>query len=325
MNTFSSSTNNTSPTLQLPSTNMGQSANDSKNYLNCFSIYDDIVYVSSKSRAIIVIFYFNIFVINTITNAMSIYINVVTNHWKNQSMRIILFISVSDILNAVFGNASHISLILIPNELDCAKRRFLILIPHLLSYFSTYSVLFLGLDRCIHIILLSRYRLIMKEVRFNCLMIFYLTVGIWQAIITTYGPKLFGKNGGARYSAPVNNLFVIATIISYIVSIVKLRIYSKTSRTVSASTMNINKLTTAFLTIITITYSPIILSTVFANKITQTLGDANTNILAHSLLLLAKSNSSLNAIAYLRLNSRARRRVNAIIQKISAEYTTSSV
>ena len=296
---------------------------DNVSYLNCFSIFDDIVYVSVKDRGIILFFYFIVTIINVITNGLCIFINVVTGHWKNQSMRIILYVSISDILNAILGNGSHILLILIPNRLDCQMRRFLIFVPHIFSYFSSYSVLFLGLDRFLHVMLLSRYKRIIKPVRFNCLMTIYLTIGLCQAFLTTYGPKLFGKGSGARYSAPVNNLFVFATVVTYIASIIKLKIYSKTSRTVSTSTMNINKLTTAFLTIITITYSPIILSSIFADRLTNRFGAANTNILAHSLLLWAKCNSGLNAIAYLRLNGRARNRVNAIIQRQNDITTTS--
>ena len=293
----------------------GQFANDS-NFLNCFSIYDDVVYVSNMNRAIIVILYFVIFIINIITNGFSIYVNIITGHWKNQSMRIILYISISDILNGVLGNAAHVVHILIPNQLDCQQRRFLILIPHMFSYFSTYSVFFLGLDRFLHVMLLSRYKAIIKPARFNSLMVFYLLVGIWQAIITTFGPKFFGESGGARYSAPINNLFIIVTVVSYVACIIKLRLYAKTSRVVSANTLSLNKLATAFLIIITVTHTPVILSTVIANAIKRSMGNANTNILAHCLLLLAKTNSSLNAIAYLRLNAKARRRVNAIIQKI---------
>ena len=306
----------TSISSSLSTNRTKSSTNDSTNYLNCFSVYDDIVYVSSKNRLIIIVFYLIIFIINTITNGLCIYVNVITNQWKNQSMKVVLFISTSDVLSAVFGNASHITLISILNELDCPKRRFLILVPHLFSYFSTYSVLFLGLDRFLHVMLLDRYNNVIGKIRFYFLFQIYLVVGLEQAILTTFGPSYFGENGGASYSAPVNSLFISITIAIYIASIIKLRIYTKNSTVVSAKTSSLSRLASAFLTIITITYSPLILSTVFANKITETLGDANTNIMAHSLLLWAKCNSCLNAIAYLRLNTKARRRVNTMIQQI---------
>ena len=309
-------------TLQLPSTNMGQSASDSINYLNCFSIYDDVVYVSSKTRAIIVIFYFIIFVINTIANGICIYINVVTNQWKNQSMRAILFISINDILNGVLGYTAHVIHIMIPNQLDCRRRRYIVLFPHLFIHISLYLIMFLALDRFLHVMLLSRYKDFIKPIRFYLCMAFYLAVAVMQTVITTFGPNFFGENGGASYSAPVNSLFISVTIAIYIASILKLRIYTKSSRDVSARTLSLSRLASAFLVILAVTYTPIILYTGLLKKVKIVIGSANANIVLHSLLILANTNSSFNAIAYLKLNSKARRQVNAILQKVVSSYNT---
>ena len=151
---------------------MRRFANDS-NFLNCFSSYDDAVYVSNINKAIIVILYFVIFIINTITNGFSIYINIVTGQWKNQSMRVILFISISDILYGAIGYTAQVLHIVILNELDCQQRRVLILSPHLFIHFSIYGVFFLGLDRFLHVMLLSRYKDIIKPARFNALLVFF--------------------------------------------------------------------------------------------------------------------------------------------------------
>ena len=283
-------------------------------FTNCQSIYDGIEHVSSDKRIAIVFFYCFISALNVVANGLAIYVNITCGQWKQQSMFVVLLISVSDILNGIVGSTAQVVHILIPDKLDCSQRRVLVLLPHTFSYFSTYCVLFLGLDRFLHVILMSRYKDVIKRARLNAIMAIYLVVGIGQAIITTYGPKFFGKAGGARYSAPVNNIFIGGTVICYLVSIVKLKLYAKSSRTVSSSTLNISKLASVFLIIITVTYSPIILSTVFSSRIQATLGIANTNILAHSLLLLSKTNSSLNAVAYMRLNSKARRRVNAMFR-----------
>ena len=184
--------------------------------------------------------------------------------------------------------------------------------------------MFLALDRFLHIMLLSRYKDKVKPARFNTMIIFYLLVGISQAIITTYGPNFFGENGGASYSAPVNSLFISVTIAIYIASILKLRIYTKSSRDVSARTLSLSRLASAFLVILAVTYTPIILYTGLLKKVKIVIGSANANIVLHSLLILANTNSSFNAIAYLRLNSKARRQVNTIIQRISVLGNTSA-
>ena len=286
-------------------------------YLNCFSSYDDIVWVSNTKKLVVVVFYIVLSIVNTIMNSLSIYVNVTTNHWKNQSMRMVLYISVIDILYGVIGYTAQIVHIVIPNQLGCLQRRFLLLFPHLCLTLSAYSVMFVALDRYFHVLLLSRYKDVITSARFNCLLLFYLLVGVVQTIITNFGPYFFGENGGAQYSSPVNLLFVSGTIFVYIISIIKLKIYTKSSQIVSAKTTNLNKLATAFLVILSITYSPIVVYTALIKVIKELIGAGDTAVLLHILLLLSNTNSSLNALAYLKLNLKARRRINTMFRKLA--------
>ena len=142
-------------------------------------------------------------------------------------------------------------------------------------------------------------------------------MGVWQGLVLSFAPELFGEYKGGIYSAPVNILFITGTISIYIASIIKLKIYANSSRMVNAKTRNHSKLVTAFLTIVTITSTPIIMYSALVKGLKNWIGDSNNIVLQHSLFLVANLNSSLNAFAYLKLNVKARRRLNTIIQTIA--------
>ena len=293
------------------------------NFLNCNSFFDDVFWISNVEKLIIVAFYIALFIVNTFVNSLSIYVNVAVNHCKNQSMRMILYMSVIDILYGGIGFTSEVIHILISNELDCQQRRLLLFSPLLLSYFSAFTVMFMALDRFLHVMLLGRYDEIIPRKKYNFLLAFYLLIAAGQTILTSFGQIFFGENGGALYSAPVNLLFITGTISIYIASIIKLNIYAKTSRNIGSKMTKLNKLTTAFLIIYAVTYSPMMLFSATIKHIKGWIGPANTYILAQSLLLVAKCNSSLNAFAYLNLNLKAKQKVYTMSRNIRATLCAS--
>jgi len=273
--------------------------------LDCFTIYDDIELVPYNTRLIITGFYLFMMCLNTSLNIASAYMNIKMKHYKIQSMRLVLYISVADIFYALLGYTAQIIHILIPEKLQCSHRRLLLFLPHLFINFTMYVTLFIGLDRFFHIIFLERYRTIITKFRFNIMLSVYVLISVVQVSIITFGPVLFGKAGGARYSSPISSIFIVGTLIIYVLSIIKLRTHNNTSRRM-VKTRNLAKLASVFLTVLTLSYLPIIGFTVFINSIRQLLGPGITIVLYHGLFLVSITNSSVNAIAYMKLNGRAR-------------------
>ena len=120
-------------------------------HLNCLSICDKNDRISTVRRLIIVSVYIIQIIVNILMNILSIYVNVNTDHWKNQSMRMVLYISVVDILLVIFGNIPHTIHILIPNQLNFQQRAFLMFLPPLFVHLSLYAVIFLAVDRFLHV------------------------------------------------------------------------------------------------------------------------------------------------------------------------------
>ena len=287
-------------------------------FLDCSVTYDGIARIPILKRLIIVGAYTIQIMLTTVINSLSIYVNFATKHWKNQSMRMVLYISVIDILYAVFGSTAQIVHIVVPNHLNCQQRTYLMFFPHLLVHLSMYAVMFVALDRFLHVMLLRRYKNVVTPYKYHSVLAIYLCTGVITAAILNFGSTFLGENGNTTYSASINLLFVTGTTSIYIASIAKLKIYQKTSRKVSANTRSLNKMTTSFLAIITITFTPIFVFAAFLVQIEKEIGNERAIILYHSLIFLANFNSSLNALAYLRLNAEAKRRINSMINNMIA-------
>ena len=152
----------------------GNFQDGSQGFLSCFTVFDNIVKVLPMKRSIIVVFYIILSIVNTVMNSLSIYVNVTTNHWKNQSMRMVLYISVIDILNGVIAYGAHVVYILIPDQLDCQQRRSLLLSSHLFYMISLYIIMFVAFDRFLHVWFLSHYKDAVTPAKFNSVLAFYL-------------------------------------------------------------------------------------------------------------------------------------------------------
>ena len=135
-----------------------------------------------------------------------------------------------------------------------------------------------------------------------------------SATVISFGLESFGKNGATKFTALLNLFFIIGTIYIYIASIVKLKIYQKTSGMVSANTRSLDSLITVYLAIITITFTPMAVFIAGVVQIEKEIGDRDTIIIFHGFHLLTGLNSSLNILAYLKLNAKAKRKINSMMQ-----------
>ncbi|XP_066927289.1 melanocortin receptor 5-like [Clytia hemisphaerica] len=282
-------------------------------FVNCYSNYDNIVYVSNPARYILVACYVIMIVVNTMLNSLSSFVNVLTGHYKKRSLRMVFIISVCDILQAVIASITQIIFILYIEHLACSQRRMLLLFPHIFIYQSCYLVMFMALDRFLHVMLLSRYTTIITATRHNLLFAVYVFFALYSAVITTFGPALFGQNGGARYSTPANLLFIGSAFVLYILSIIKLRSHRKRSKRISASTTSMTKLASAFLILVTICYAPIILFLPVMKPFERKFGKSSSILLMYALLLLSNLNSTGNALVYMTTNGRARRKLKEVL------------
>ena len=294
---------------------MNITANNEDNFtkfLDCLSNYDNIVYAPHYVRIILVASYLVLLLINTMLNSLAIYINFATGHYKKQSMRMVLIISICDIFHGLIGYSAQVVYILTAEHLDCTSRRIILLFAHIFLNLSTYLVMFIALDRFLHVMLLSRYKPVIRPCFYHILLSLYILPSMFQAVVVTFGPVFFGDSSGS-YAAPTNIIFVLVTFFVYISSIIKLHIHKKNSRRISTTILNMTKLATAFLILVTICYIPIVVFLPLSKLIQKHVGKVISIIIMHGCILLAIVNSSGNALVYIFLNSKAKRKFREII------------
>ncbi|XP_066918677.1 uncharacterized protein [Clytia hemisphaerica] len=286
-----------------------------KEFLDCLSNYDNIIYTPQYVRTILVTCYLVLLLINTMLNSLAICINFATGHYKKQSMRMILIVSICDILHGFIGYSAQVVYILTVEHLDCTSRRVILLFAHIFLNLSTYLVMFIALDRFLHVILLARYKSAIPPSLYYFLLSLYILPSMFQAVVVTFGPVFFSDSSG-MYAAPTNIIFVLVTFIVYTLSIVKLHVHKKNSRRISSNILNMTNLATAFLILVTICYTPIVVFLPLSKLVQKHFGKAISIIIMHGCILLAIINSSGNALAYIFLNNKAKKKVRELISLI---------
>ena len=289
-----------------------------KTRLIYFTIHEEVELVSRPTRMVIAGFYLLMMCLNTSLNIASAYLNIKLNHYKNQSMRLVLYISIVGVLYAVFGYTAHIVILLDPEQLQRSHKRLLLFIPNMFSFLCAYMTMFIGLDRFFLIIFLERYRAIITRFRFNILFLAYLLVSLAQSSLMSFGWTPLGMPGYALYSINyINSVFIVATVVLNVISIIKLKSYNRRSRHIATKTRGMVKLAATLLVILTVSYLPIYTTIVFANSLVQTIGAETTAVLLHVVMLLSLCNSSGNAIAYLKINSRRTRPITLSLSRVN--------
>ena len=243
-------------------------------------------------------------------------INIAVKHHKKQSMRVLLIISICDILHGAIGYTAHIGVMLAAEQLNCTYRRIILFFPSIFIYQSSFLVMFIALDRFLHVMFLTRYSTVVTSLKFNFLLTFFVTVALIQAAINTFGPAFLGYAGGARYTAPTNAIFTLITLILYIISIKKLKLVRRKSGQISSQVSNMTKLASAFLLLITICYTPAILFQFLIPILRRKLDKTTFIVTMHATILISICNSSGNAIVYLSMNPKAKRKFKELFTRM---------
>ena len=270
-------------------------------YQDCHSIFDNIVYLPMSQRYIISSVYILLAIINMTINSFAIYVNIKTEQWKNQSTRLFLYISMAEIMSAIFGNTAQVFYILITKHISCGHRCLLRTFVHVFGYISIYMVMFCAVDRYFRVTLLIWYKEKVTPQKFNLLLSLYLAVGTMQGFVLTFRPDLVGKSTIVLYTPIIDVIFMIASFVLYVISIIKLREYDKNSKRISNSTRNLVRLASLYFIILMVTYVPVAIVWILFHKIINTTRDRIV-LLLHVCYLIGQMNNLANASVYLYFN-----------------------
>ena len=143
---------------------------------------DRVQSLEKNERVIITSCYVSLCLLSTSLNSLVLYVILKTRQWKNQSVRLIFFVSCADILWAWLGNVTHAIYVLVCQLLTCQIRVIILAITNMATYTSLDFIVVVGLDRFLHIYYLNDYAIKFSPARFKKVMIAFMVIMLLQSL-----------------------------------------------------------------------------------------------------------------------------------------------
>ena len=245
-------------------------------------------------------------IVGVTINPLVIYVIQKTKQTKNQSILLIQYLTILDILTGL-SSISQAYQILHYKEISCAAIISIYVVDVTTAYTSSYMAGMVGLDRFLRIQYLARYKEVFTRKRFYLSLFGIAILVLFQSILTlslnvTHYPRYAGP-----YALPVNIFFVILAFLLHLLSIRKLTIHQKANRRLSKSSRNITKIALVYFCTFLIFQGYLLsfqmLFVIINGKLKL---EAEAFIIVTKFLMLT-TQASINSIAFLRINRKARR------------------
>ena len=192
-----------------------------------------------------------------------------TKKWKNQSKRLIMFLSVIFITNSTLGNAwlSTFVLMTYTNQtINCIVLFVFMLVKICFVLATSYIMVVIALDRFLHIVFRQNYATRFSRRRFNLVLFLYLIAVGLQASLFALGLK--GKHGDSSlYTLPLNTLLFMMLITLYVLLLVRLRSEASLAQ---GNTRSLTKPSFIYLTVYLLIYFPALANTFIFNLTRKT-------------------------------------------------------
>ena len=181
-----------------------------------------------------------------VLNSCVIVCIVKTNQLRNQSIKLLFYLSMVDILSSISALLRIVDLVVGSTE-NCRVIAVYYTIYTLSFYMSIYLYALTGFDRYMRIKYLEEYENKFSKKRFYIVLIGYLFTCLFQAIMTGILNSSHNIGYASYYTYPISAFILIAIIVFYILSVLKLREYQRTNEHVSDQTQSMIRLTIIYL------------------------------------------------------------------------------
>ena len=256
-------------------------------------------------------------ILNLTSNLLVIYLIFKTKQYRNSSVKLILMLSISDMLTASISQPLFVYF-LYYNFLPCRVTIFLQFVFFFFPYFSVYVIAFIVYDRYARITYLSRYHLLMSRRKLIFGIILALCATTIQDAIITLGtlqekPKISGFG-----VLPLNVITLVFEIVIYTKTINKLRLYKneRKQKKMPVADTSFTKLAAAYLLMIIIFFVPfMVINTVYTlyPKTSQSFLSIQYTWLISMIVYCI--NSFANAVIFLRVNRKAKVHLKLLVQR----------
>ena len=212
---------------------------------NCQSVIEAITSMTEQATWFSVsLISFGIFGI--LINCMVIRAIIVLGQTQNQSIRLLMYLSMIDISNSlhnilrfIFAEYSHL--------VTCPVAQFL----HIFGIFSIYSSVCMfavtAIDRYFKVYYLEDYERTFTPVRFRITLVWYAILTLLQTFMATYFNLTYYVGYGYFYTKPANIVVILLAAILYVKSTLKLKRYKEVNKTIGENIQNFIKITQVYL------------------------------------------------------------------------------
>lgn len=261
----------------------------------------------------------NIFVafLNLFSNILVILLIVKTRQYRNQSLRLTLLLSSADLCTAVVSQPLHVYFLYIQSDV-CDLNFVLQMVFYFFPYFSVFTIAFIVYDRFARIAYLHKYEQHMtkKKFRFGIFMVFSAT-SVQVALITMATLSKDHRYGSIGV-LPLSILTFIFEIFIYMKTIYLLNRYKKErKKRLKSSDSSLVKLASLYLLMIIIFFTPfLVINTIYGYTpyFSKWFHKVQYTWLMSQVVYVC--NSFLNAIMFLRVNRKARSKIQLFFQSM---------
>ena len=176
------------------------------------------------------------------TNAFLVYLVMETKQFKNQSIRLLTYLSFVDILSSCISCVLCLQ-ILYASSISCDFTNTISILNNLSKLSSGYFAALTGLDRYLRVTYLNDYERVFTPTKFRIAIFVYVITVLLLTLITTYFHFVNSKEDVIKIIGPINFLSYSIVIGLYILSIRKLKGHAKDNVRISEKTAGIAKIT----------------------------------------------------------------------------------
>eukprot|EP00111_Clytia_hemisphaerica_P022650 TCONS_00066642-protein len=198
------------------------------NKTHCTSTFGTLAMLGENQRIGYMVANILIALVNLVTNLCVIIIIIKTKQIKNQSIKLVYYLSISNVLFAVIGQPIFAAILYLGTEVGCTEMRLLLLVIEFFMYSSTYLTGMLGFDRYIRIRYQSTYNKVYSRLRFNLSLVILYILIVLQAGLGTM--SRFLNLSAVLINLPVNVIMFLIVACLYGKSILILREYEQTAK-----------------------------------------------------------------------------------------------
>ena len=285
----------------------------------CLPVHDNIPLLSTNIRRILAAMHIFIMSAGTPANVFVTYLIYTTKQYKNQSTRLIMYLSIVDIFGtSIINGVPAFYMISYYEAFSCFSLLTMDTFVNSsisITYMMTVGIAF---DRMMKIRYLNEYSSKMTPFRFRLVIVcLFICAGVQTFLVFT-GIFFFGYGYAIILSTPLHVVCSVFLVACHVSSIKKLKAMSATSQTVSASDRSIVRIASLHFAIFVVCLMPILVCqlvrNIFLSKITSEVIDI---LVISFLYVLVSLHSTLNAFMFLYVNREARRKVMVFLQRVN--------